>query len=370
VSADLLRIKITGQGPVALSLWLFARRAGVPAESFELDPPPSLALTAPPSLARRTLALSLGSWQLLSRIIELPRASPIHEVEVSLQGHAGRTRITSAEMQVAALGYVTDYHSLQQSLINAAASLIRATSAAGPALAQTVAVQVHAEGSAGDEADVRDFSQHAVLANLHCPEQRSHCALERFTVDGPVALLPLADSGEFSLVWCCPPQEAIRRVQIDEAQFLRELRKQLGAPLGHARLSSVRSESPLQRRQRRHSQRGLQVWIGNAAQALHPVAGQGLNLGLRDSFELAQQLATLSLRSPLPEASEIERSLRNFIAAREPDRRQTVRITDTLASVFTRTWMSPAQSLALALLDLTPALRHGFAGRLMYGKRG
>lgn len=376
--ADALRLRIIGQGPVALALLLFARRAGIPAASIDIDPPLNPGLTVSPSLARRTLALSLGSWQLLGRIIELPRACPIYKVEVSLQGRAGRSRFTSTDMGTAALGYVTDYQSVQQALINAvtsgATSAVAALSNSPQTYQSDIRSQVpkiiiHAEGNAGDEADVREFSQHAVLANLFCPQQPAHCALERFTPDGPLALLPMAESGHFSLVWCCSADAALRRTNIAEAEFLDELRVKSGSRLVGARLASPRSQSPLQRRQRKQTQAGLEVWIGNAAQALHPVAGQGLNLGLRDSFELAQWLARLALQRPLADATQIEQSLKNFVDLRRPDRRQTILLTDTLASVFTKTWMSPAQSLALSVLDLTPGLRQRFAGRLMFGQR-
>ncbi len=376
--ADALRLRIIGQGPVALALLLFARRAGIPAASIDIDPPLNPGLTVSPSLARRTLALSLGSWQLLGRIIELPRACPIYKVEVSLQGRAGRSRFTSTDMGTAALGYVTDYQSVQQALINAVTSGATSAVAAlsnspqtyqSDIRSQVPTIIIHAEGNAGDEADVREFSQHAVLANLFCPQQPAHCALERFTPDGPLALLPMAESGHFSLVWCCSADAALRRTNIAEAEFLDELRVKSGSRLVGARLASPRSQSPLQRRQRKQTQAGLEVWIGNAAQALHPVAGQGLNLGLRDSFELAQWLARLALQRPLADATQIEQSLKNFVDLRRPDRRQTILLTDTLASVFTKTWMSPAQSLALSVLDLTPGLRQRFAGRLMFGQR-
>ncbi len=376
--ADALRLRIIGQGPVALALLLFARRAGIPAASIDIDPPLNPGLSISPSLARRTLALSLGSWQLLGRIIELPRACPIYKVEVSLQGRAGRSRFTSTDMGTAALGYVTDYQSVQQALINAVTSGATSAVAAlsnspqtyqSDIRSQVPTIIIHAEGNAGDEADVREFSQHAVLANLFCPQQPAHCALERFTPDGPLALLPMAESGHFSLVWCCSADAALRRTNIAEAEFLDELRVKSGSRLVGARLASPRSQSPLQRRQRKQTQAGLEVWIGNAAQALHPVAGQGLNLGLRDSFELAQWLARLALQRPLADATQIEQSLKNFVDLRRPDRRQTILLTDTLASVFTKTWMSPAQSLALSVLDLTPGLRQRFAGRLMFGQR-
>ena len=116
MSADPIRFKLIGQGPVALSLQLFARRAGVSAGAIASDPTTYCGAVNPPSWSARTIALSLGSWQLLGRIIELPPACPIKQVEVSLQGSSGRTRITSAEMATQALGYVTSYGELHRAL--------------------------------------------------------------------------------------------------------------------------------------------------------------------------------------------------------------------------------------------------------------
>lgn len=375
MSADPIRFQLIGQGPVALSLQLFARRAGVPTNAItsELNGFPS-ALTSP-SLAARTIALSLGSWQLLGRIIELPPACPIREVEVSLQGSSGRTRITSAEMRTEALGYVTSYGSLNQALLNAAAAqhkqsnIERETADLRAAEQVFTSVTIHAEGNPGAEVDAREFEQHAVLAELSCPQMPAHCAFERFTADGPLALLPLIEPARFSLVWCCTPDQAERRSNIDEHDFVRELRSQVGPRLRNAQLTGTRLHSPLQRRQRKETVSANEVWIGNAAQSLHPVAGQGLNLGLRDSFELARVMAQLATRQPSADRLAIEQALRQYAQVRAVDRQRTVRLTDTLASVFTRTWMAPAQSLALALLDLTPTARGAFAGRLMFGNR-
>lgn len=375
-----LRLSIVGHGPVGLALALFAIRAGVATSAIRFDPPLGEHEALPDSFALRTLALSLGSWQLLKRIITVPPAGVIEQVDVSLRGRAGRTVIRASDLSAAALGYVTDYRSLLQALRLAISSrwtlASRAESDHGlaeqGALKQAqldrganTCIVVHAEGNPGDQVNSREFDQHAILTSLVCPSLDSRIAIERFTADGPVALLPLAAPHQFGLVWCCRAEQARRRSALADSEFLSELQSLIAPSLRGASVAGPRIAAPLQRRQRTHTLIGNQVWIGNAAQAMHPVAGQGLNLGLRDAFELAQALGQL-FRSADPRAAMLD-SLQAFDRARLTDRRRTIRITDTLALMFTRPWAAPAQSLALSILDLTPIARRGFAQRMMFG---
>lgn len=378
-------IRIIGQGPVGLALALFSRRAGVPAASIGFETAPAHGpLSLPPAMAERAMALSLGSWQLLSRIIKLPAAAAIGEVEVSLQGSGGRTHIRARELGTPALGYVTRYGPLLQELSKAygepadAASQMQSSDAVRgdtqaradlPPSINRPAVLIHAEGQAGEDAHVREFGQSAVLATVRAPAMPAGIALERFTRSGPVALLPLPEPAHFSLVWCAESADSGRRMLASEEVFIAELNERFGARLLDASLVGTRFLASLARKQRRQTHQGCEVWIGNAAQTLHPVAGQGLNLGLRDAFELAQTLGALFRGSALPIESAISQALAEYSRARRVDRGTTIGITDTLASVFTRGWISPAQSFALAALDLAGPVRDGFARRLMFGNR-
>jgi 2-octaprenyl-6-methoxyphenol hydroxylase len=184
-------VRIAGSGPVGLACALFMVRRGVPASRILLDPAPGLSQTLAPGLAARVLAISEGSCQLLSRIIELPAAGLIGRVEVSLFGHLGRTRIDACDLGVSALGRVIRYGSLLEAL-RQRASLHEWSDA--PADTDTVAVTVHAEGDTGDDARVREFHQSALLGEVHAPHapaSRQSVAFERFTPNGPLALLPL-----------------------------------------------------------------------------------------------------------------------------------------------------------------------------------
>ena len=347
-------IVVEGSGPVALACALFLHRRGVAAQQLSVSINDG---ALPAAVANRTLAVSLGSWQLLSRIITLPAAAAIEQIEVSLAGHAGKTRISAADMKQVALGYVLDYQSLQQALnqaAHAAAMGQRETSG------QAISLRINAQGEPGDQASERQFNQHAILVRLSCPQLPHHCAYERFTREGPLALLPLPQGGGFALVWCGLPHQSSRRMEQGEAQFIDELVQHAGPRLLGAVLLSQRHSAPLSRRSRSTIVEGSQVWIGNAAQSLHPVAGQGLNLGLRDAFELARAVA---------QPQSIAQALQTFAQVRSADRNRTISITDTLASIFSVPALMPIESIAMALLDAAAVPRRLLASSLMFGNR-
>jgi len=354
------RLRITGSGPVALACALFMQRRGIAAGQIELD----LNIgPVPEALSARVLAISEGSCQVLSRVIALPRAGLIEQVEVSMQGHAGRTRIDASDLDVTRLGRVMRYGSLLDALRTATARHAWATEDAS----QPAALTIHAEGDAGEDARVRDFDQSALLGEVHALSSSTiwhSTAFERFTPHGPLALLPLPEPGRFALVWCDRDATCHTRLQADREALSKELTDLIGARLGAVSMVGPLSVAKLTRRLRRDVVRGEAVWIGNAAQSLHPVAGQGLNLGLRDAFELADELAC-ALRRDEP----IERSLARWQSSRRPDRLGTVAITDLMASSFTWPLARPLQSPMLMALDLMHSLRRPLAARLMFGGR-
>jgi 2-octaprenyl-6-methoxyphenol hydroxylase len=281
-------VQVTGSGPVALAFALFALRQGIDRRRLRLE---RRAEPLPAALAARQLALSLGSWQLLRRIARPPPAAPITTVDVSVTGHAGRTRIAAAQLGVPALGYVVRYAPLLETLREAAgkAGLLDAP---GPAAGEAppAGLCIHAEGDAGEDASVLDFDQAALLAEVETEHAHGTTAWECFTPEGPLALLPLPEPRRYSLVWCASPAQSRRRAGLDAAALAAELQAAFGWPLGRLAIASPCFVAPMVRRTRREVARGGEVWIGNAAQALHPVAGQGLNLGLRDAYELARSL--------------------------------------------------------------------------------
>ena len=354
--------RVVGAGPVALAFALFLVRRGVPSRAIVLEPPAEDDAPLPPGLAARTLALSHGTRQLLERIVALPAAGTIGRVEVSMRGHAGRTRIVAADLRVPALGHVVRYGALLDALRGAARAHRWAPDGAGSA-----ALVVHAEGDAGEDADVREFDQSALLAEVRAPHAAAalhDTAFERFTPEGPLALLPLPEPARWTLVWCDRAGRCAERRDAGAEALSAELQARFGEALGPLRVEGTRAVAPLVRRARRVTVRDGEAWIGNAAQALHPVAGQGLNLGLRDAFELADTIAIARRRGTAPAAA-----LEAWRRGRRVDRAATIALTDLMAASFTWPLARPLQSPLLAALDAIGPLRRPLAAQLMFGRR-
>ncbi len=362
-----LRLRVVGSGPVSLAFACFARRQGIAPEHIALDRAPG---TPAPALASRVLALSLGTWQLLARITRLPTAAPIGTVDVTVSGLPGRVRLTAGELGVPALGYVVRYSTLL-------AALDRGIDAAGLGDAATrppagtegpQPLLVHAEGDTGEDASELAFPQSALLAEVEVEAKREPHALlpayECFTVAGPLALLPLPEARRYSLVWCASPEETRRRASLPMDALAAELQNAFGWSLGRVSPLGPAVVAPMVRRARRRIAGAREVWIGNAAQALHPVAGQGLNLGVRDAFLLARCLGEAQARGA-DQAVALDR----YARARTVDRSGTIALTDTLARIFSLQPLRPLQSLTLAALDLMPAARSGLARQFMFGFR-
>jgi 2-octaprenyl-6-methoxyphenol hydroxylase len=372
-------IAICGAGPVGMALAAFLlRRGAVPERIALIDTKPIEQLLPDP----RSIALSYGSRQLLDQIGAWPAAAtPIHRIHVSRRGHFGRTVIEREEFGVPALGYVARYGEVIRAL---AAVLgegsVRAFRPAqvlssderpdavalhlsdGRTLATRIVVQAEGGVFVGQapRAVRRDYGQTGLIAHVRCSAPQAHCAFERFTEEGPLALLPEDDG--YALVWCAHPEHAARLAALPDAEFLDRLGRAFGTRLGRFTSASPRHAFPL----------GLNaepapslrtVAIGNAAQTLHPVGGQGLNLGLRDAAVLARLLA----RQPSPVM------LKRFLDQRRPDRSLTIRLTDTLARIFASAPDgAPTQSalgLALGLLDSVPPAKHLLAEHFMFGWR-
>ena len=362
-----MRVRIIGSGPVALALALWLRRQGLPQHALVLDLQDA---PVPAALAGRTLALSLGSWQLLGRVIAPPAAAIIDQVDVSIEGHAPHLVMRAGERRVAALGYVVRYGTLRQSLHSAAA---RAGLLQGAGMGEVLdrdeapdpdQLLVHAEGDPGAQADTRDFDQAALLAEVAVSAGQGGIAFERFTPGGPLALLPLPQAGRFSLVWCDRPQVSAQRAALPPPELLAALQQAFGWSLGRFESIDDLMIAPLVRRARREILSDTDVWIGNAAQTLHPVAGQGLNLGLREAFGLAQAVG-----DALREHHSVAELTRRHHRRRTPDRQLTIAVTDALARGFRWPALAGVQSLLMGALDLSAGSRHWLADRFMFGLR-
>ena len=346
-------VLIFGAGPVGCTLALALRNSGLRTAILEPSPPTTSAFRPIAlSYASRLILERVGAWQELV-------ATPIESVQVSQQGAFGRTRLEAKDAGVPALGYVVDYAALAAALRSEVAKqgIVR-TENETPALCE-----VHAEGSAAGTEEKR-YAQDAVVGLVRREPAADTTAHERFTAEGPLALLPF--SGRYALVWSARPERARQLAEMPEAQFLRELSATAGSKFGVLTGIENRAVLPLALRVRSARIGPRSVYIGNAAQTLHPVAGQGLNLGLRDAWELAQILR--DAKDPGDAAT-----LTRYAASRRLDAGATIRITDLLAGAFAGTGLLSRMtrglvlSTALTAIDVLPGPRRFFARRMIYG---
>lgn len=373
-------VAICGAGPVGLALAAFLARRGVPGSRIALIDGKSLgqAISDP-----RSIALSWGSVQLLDELKAWPLpATAIHQIHVSRRGQLGRSLMDRAEHDLPALGYVTRYGAVVDALARrceaAGATVLRPArvqaldeTPTGALLAlddgRTVRAQVAVQAEGGifgqqdGRATSRDYEQTAVIARVTSASPIPHRAFERFTDEGPLALLPEdgPDGHQYALVWCVRPERAGAVLDLDDARFLKQLTDAFGTRLGSFTKVSPRVAFPLGLNAEARAT-ARTVAIGNAAQTLHPVAGQGLNLGLRDAAVLARQLARGA------DSAAIGR----FLEQRAQDRKLTIGLTDTMARAFTGAGpLQPLLGLGLAALDLARPARMLLADLMMFGRR-
>ena len=376
-------IAICGAGPVGQTLALLLIRRGIKKSRIVLI---DAKTEQEVQQDLRTIALSCGSRQILQTAGAWPvKATAIQQIHVSRAGHFGRSLIDAAQYQVPALGYVARYTDilapLSAALAQHGSDLLFLRPAKVSAVTQTAThadialedgrrlqaqIVVQAEGGLfGDQvAQTRhhDYRQSAIIATVHVSAAMAARAFERFTDYGPLALLP--DGDGYALVWCVPPELATQLLALNDAQFLQKLQAAFGERLGKFTKTSPRAAFPLGLNAQTGAPDARVVRIGNAAQTLHPVAGQGLNLGLRDALQLARSLSN----SVTPEA------LQNFYQARESDRNTTINLTDRLAQIFTRpaTGSHVIQAMlgaGLGLIDIVAPAKHWLANQMMFGRR-
>jgi len=381
-------LAIVGAGPVGLALagWLARRSATQHASIALIDAREPAASANDP----RAIAVSHGSRVLLDTLAWPADATPIEHIHVSQRGHFGRTLIDRDEHALAALGYVVRYGSIVQALAGAVRGTrvdwLTSTTARAPqqdADGVTLTLDgpqgerplrarivINAEGGLFHEqqADAgkhrRDYGQTALVGTVTVSAPRPNVAWERFTHEGPLALLPLGGprQADYSLVWCCTPDEAARRAALPDDAFLRELGGVFGERMGAFVAIAGRASFPLGLNAAQTLVSGRVAVVGNAAQTLHPVAGQGLNLGLRDAHTLVDTLSAQGFEAT---------ALATFNARRALDRRFTIGATDTLARLFTiDTGPLPLlRGAALTALEFVPPLKKAIARQMMFGQR-
>lgn len=352
-------VLIIGGGPAGMALAIALRQGGVASRIVDARPRGAAKNDA------RILALSHGSRLILENLNvwhDIPH-TPIRTIHVSHQGGLGRTLIQAAEEGVPALGYVLSAGDLAAALDAALGDIPYEDDTPAPA-ASDAPLTVHAEGRIDDTADlvIRDYGQHAVICLARGARPHANTAWERFTPAGPVALLPCRD--EYAVVLTCPADESDHIRRLASADFLALLQQRFGT---RVTLTAVgeRQVYPLGLKLRKTAVGERAVWIGNAAQTLHPVAGQGFNLALRDIAELADTLTD----APDPGAATL---LARYARGRRLDRAATATFTDALVRLFSND-SAPLRHLrgaGLLALDLCPPARSFLARRMMFGARG
>jgi len=375
-------VLIVGAGPVGAVCALALQPQGVAAQVLEAQPEDARVDT-------RTLALSHGSRLILERLgvwARLDDATPITRIHISQRGALGVARLAAEEANVPALGYVLPYASLTVALKRALAdagiavdygvAVTRIESGSEMASLHAADGRVHAaplvvvaDGGRGDTAPVprfeRDYDQTAVVCEVQTELPHASQAFERFTPEGPAALLPKGD--RYALVWTASREDAGRIAALPDDEFLAALYRHFGGRQGLFLHASPRKTFPLKLAWTGSAAAARVVRIGNAAQTLHPVAGQGFNIGLRDAWELA------SLCGDTPaDGIGAAAMLAAYARGRRLDVLGGVGFTDFLVRVFSNDSapLRHARGLGLLALEALPPLKAFVARRMMFGARG
>ena len=394
-------VAIVGGGMVGASFALALRGTRLRVLLIENVAPDS---ASQPSFDERTTALGNGSRQVFEGLGVWPamsaEAAPIRSIHVSDAGRFGVARLDAKEQGVQAFGYVVPNRVIGRVLWQALSSAPNVTLAVPAQLKHatlrddgvrleiirdaaveivhaSVAVAADGAGSvlrtcAGIDADVEDYDQVAIVVNAATDKPHAGQAFERFTASGPLAVLPTAGGG-YTVVWAVRPARAAELLALGDEAFAAELLAAFGWRAGRWTRVGRRNHYPLALSRATETVAGRVVLIGNAAQALHPVAGQGFNLGLRDAATLAEMLAGAASD---PDFSEL---LARFSAWREEDRKGVTRFTDGLVRLFGSDLpgLGMVRNFGLLLFDLSPTAKRalsrvswGFAGRMPRLARG
>lgn len=392
---------IIGGGLAGASLACALRHSGLKIALVEAYP---LNTDSQPSYDDRTVALSYGSrcifdalglWSALA-----PCAEAIDTIHISDRGHFGVTRLRKEQEGVEALGYVLENRDIGQQLyavINKAKNIHLFCPARLKTLqqdTQQVSVEIAIDGGVDGESQKisanllvaadgnnsqvmkllaigssrKDYKQVALISNVTPGYKYNNVAYERFTDSGPLALLPMQRS-RCSLVWTLDPEQADYLYALDDADFLQQLQQRFGYRLGQFKKAGKRQLYPLFLQAATQMVHGRVALIGNAAHSVHPVAGQGFNLALRDIALLSELIVDALKASSIKTSADIgaQTLLQRYAALREDDIRRVYGFTDTLVKTFSNNIAALAQlrSLGLLLVDVLPDVKHQLAAQNM-----
>ena len=386
-------VAVAGGGPVGAALACALADSG----ASVLIADPWLGAAEPsPAFAPRPLALSLATQRVLAALGVwegiASAACPIESIHVSEAGRFGAARLEAAQCGVGRFGSVVASGALGAALRDAVArrSAIHRTGgriadpvvsgdqvvsrvvdeAAGTSLPIGASLLAVADGgrselrdALGIDTSVRDYRQCAIAAVVAAGAPREHTAFERFTPGGPVALLPMGGD-RYGLVWSCAEERADELAGLGEREFAGTLAAVFAGRLGGFDVVGERSVFPLRLVRADAIVTERVALVGNAANRLHPVAGQGFNLGVRDAACLAEVVAAARSEGGDPGGAS---ALARYRRWRAPDHAAVARFTDGLVDLFGHRF-SPVASLrapALVALDLAPALKRALARRAM-----
>lgn len=378
-------IVVVGGGPIGCALACALHATARDCVLLEARPAQT------PAADARTLALSLGSRLILERIgawQAIKPVTPITSIHVSQRGGFGSTVLRAGEVGLEALGYVASFVATHCALLSEIrrSGLELRTGARVTSLQYTAdgvevccetdgnewrvraSLAVIADGGAalaaqlGTTFAVRDYRQVAIVGMVRTDRPHAGRAYERFTPDGPVALLPAEE--EFALVWSCRPDAAPHLLPLSDPAFLSALQSHFGDRAGHFTAVRGRSAFPLSLRYAREPVGTRAVLLGNAAQALHPIAGQGFNLGLRDAWDLSQAIQD----SAGGDLGSVE-LLARYRRSRRLDRVAGIFATDTLTRLFSThcQWLAPLRGAGIVALDLMPPAKRFLMRRMIFG---
>ena len=364
-------------------------------ESHDIDEPRD----APPSYDARASALSYGTRLIYERLglwdELLESATAIEDIHVSDRGHFGVTRLNALEQGVPALGYVVENHRIGEVLLRRLKNyreqkLVEVFSPAEverlnplPEASMEVIVRsgdgeqvleanlvVLADGGRSSLMDQLciyrkqyDYQQHALIANISLNQAHNGMAWERFAGEGPMALLPLSDD-RCALVWTLPSSDIDRYLEMGDERFLQTVQDCFGNGAGTFIRIGKRDSYPLSLNVAREQVRPGLVVLGNAAHAMHPVAGQGYNLAVRDTMALSDNIRTSMESGVTP--GDLTRLL-EYVEKQRKDQATTLGFCDTLVKLFARKEPSVivARNLGLLGMDMSRTLKGAFARKAM-----
>ena len=384
------RVLIVGGGPVGATLALTLQKSGVPVTILEAR------AKGAAYQDQRALALSYGSRRILEKLGVWAKldaqATAIITIHISQRGSLGRSLLKAQDHQLPALGYVLSYGALTkaldevladftgvETLYEAEATHIQPSTDKASvtfnyqhqsqALSSALLVLADGGRSLGDipgiQRETKMYGHDALVTKVKTELPHENIAYERFTPMGPVALLPNGE--DFSLVWTGKAEEIEKIMQLHDETFLQQLHQHFGDRAGRFLSVGKRLTFPLKLSYLNPVTAPHLVVIGNAAQTMHPVAGQGFNVGLRDAYELAQQIAQTA-----PEAWGQPAMMQSYQADRKTDTKRGLMFTDFLVNLFSNdiVGVSGLRGASLGVLDLLKPIKSRLVRKMSFGSRG